>query len=610
MKTKLLTTTTTTTAERIAQAKARHATHSYKPMIATTGDYAEIIPAVHDMTPAQLYRYPELCAYLVTRARHRETGLELFAQLATSAKHDAAIMYDRTNRAEREMTTRKEYEQARDTAAELDRIAASITTDTELAETAAEMARDYRTQRDNARAYADDMEQDNTGTTSERATMVQAAVMRLVEMLEHGDNVADIIPELCKAAGDALGQLSNPDAMTRCKTVTRWMDKDEAAAIINKYAIDLGQTPPQHIPAANTRSGAACYRTVETRDRRAERKTLNPAELARKATTDDGKAICIIYHYRTTAPYVTFSQFSSPENAPELADNAGVNAILCQSDAERITELLDRANLSERERLLVMYAASQTAESHYKAAYKSSIDADRDTIAQTDTGHRAQAKTRAKTRAQKAGIKARWSYAFDRLSKTDTTPGKEYTTSTRDKMRQRIERALTKAYTRPDPDTPPELADKERKQWERLQRNTNRGHASTTDNRPDIIQSVHIAAMQTPDTIPGVDWISKAQAHNRRQEQTARLDRLMATSRIDNTTPDAIARAKAGEEDYTRKAQAREEQARAKAQAKADARAQAEKVKRGIYGLHTSFQMWQSWTDAERAEHIQFLANR
>ena len=137
MKTKLLTTTTTTTAERIAQAKARHATRNYKPMIATTGDYTEIIPAVHDMTPAQLYHYPELCAYLVIRARHRETGLELFVQLATSAKRDATIMYDRTNRAEREMTTRKAYEQARHTAAELDRIAARITTDPDLAETAA-----------------------------------------------------------------------------------------------------------------------------------------------------------------------------------------------------------------------------------------------------------------------------------------------------------------------------------------------------------------------------------------------------------------------------------------------------------------------------------------
>lgn len=449
--------TTTTTAlesrdqkqaRRIDAAHARHTAPTYAPMTAQIGAYPAIYPALHDMTAQQLYYLPELCTALVLRARHRETGLQLFTDLAAAAAADARIMHDLTHRAQRAADRRAEYETARDTAAMLDSIAARISTDPDIAAAAAEQAQAERSRRDAARADADAMDKaDSTATTSERAVLVQAAAARLVEMMTSGADLIAVIPALCKAASAALAELSNPDSMTRNSTVTRWLTVDEWHDIRDRYAIDLTAAPPQHIPAASTKSGAACYKTIETRDRKAERARIDPATLARKAVTDDGQAICIIYHYRTVAPYVTFNQFAAPENAPELSNNGGINVIFDQSDRDSINALFDRANLTDRERLLCLYACSSTADKHAAAAHRDYITAAADTIANTDSGHRAQARMRVAAAANKQATAARWQYAFDRLSRTDS--GSTYSTQTRDKYRRRICAALAKARTAP-----------------------------------------------------------------------------------------------------------------------------------------------------------------
>ena len=124
-------------ARRTAEAHARHTAPTFAPMTATAGDYPTIFPALHDMTPAAIYHLPELCAALVVRARERETGLKLFSELKAAARRDNQIMHHRAERAERAAEARAEYETARDTAAELDRIAARMSTDPATAEAAA-----------------------------------------------------------------------------------------------------------------------------------------------------------------------------------------------------------------------------------------------------------------------------------------------------------------------------------------------------------------------------------------------------------------------------------------------------------------------------------------
>ena len=168
---------------RTAQAHARHAAPTFAPMTATAGEHPAIFPALHDMTPAALYYLPELCAAFVLRARERETGLQLFSELNAAARRDREIMHHRAERAERAADRRAEYEEARAFAAELDRIAARISTDPETAEAAAEAARDERTKRDAAREEAEAIEKaEAAATTSERATLVQAAAAELVRM--------------------------------------------------------------------------------------------------------------------------------------------------------------------------------------------------------------------------------------------------------------------------------------------------------------------------------------------------------------------------------------------------------------------------------------------
>ena len=507
-------------ARRTAAAHARHAAPTFAPMTATAGEYPTIYPAMHDMTPAAIYHLPELCAALIIRARERETGLKLFSELKAAARRDNQIMHRRAERAERAAEARAEYEEARTFAAELDRIAARMSTPADIAEAAAEAARDERTRRNAAREEAEAIDKtEAAATTSERATLVQAAAAELVRMMNEGADLSAVIPQLCAAASNALAELSNPDSMTRQKTVARWLNRAEAAEIMRRYSIDLDTTPPQKIPAAMTKAGAACYRTIEARDRKAERAALekvDPAALARKATTADGKPICMVYHYKTVAPYVTFSQFEAPENAPELSTNGGINSIFNQTDRERITALFDRAKLTDRERLLCLYAANQTADKRAKEARAASLKADAERIARADKKHRAQERKRAEARADKAASAARWTYAFDRLSRTDS--GTRYTTATRDKYRQRINAALEKARTAPEAPTAAERAEAERRYWEAMQRNSRRAAATIPAARADLVAAASVAAASVTAPAPAVKWLTKAQANNRRDK--------------------------------------------------------------------------------------------
>lgn len=596
---------------RAAAAHARHAAPEYAPMTATAGEHATIFPALHDLTPIGLYHLPELCAALVLRARHRETGLQLFADLQRAAGADARIMHDLTARQQRAADRRAEYETARDTAAELDRIAARISTDPDTAEAAAEAAAEERDRRDAAREDADAIDKaDATATTSERAVMVQAAAARLTEMMRNGDDLTSAIPELCRAASAALAELANPDALTRNTTVTRWMDAAEAAEIMSRYAIDLNAQPPQRIPASNTRSGNACYRTIETRDRKAERAQLakhDPAELDRRAVTADGRAICMIYHYRTAAPYVTFSSFAAPDNAPELVTNGGINAIMTQGDRDSLTALFDRARLSDRERAIVMYAASQTADSRAAAAYKDSMQSAAAAIAATDSGHRAQARKRAQAAADKAAAAARWAYAFDRMSRSDT--GRTYSTQTRAKYRARICAALRAAEQQPDTPTAADRAEQQRRAWEQMQRSSRRAAAEQHSARPDIFAATAEAAAAVPTGAPVIDWMTKAQASNRRAALEHSAAKLAAASKIDNSSPEAQAAAEIAAKlygDKMRRAAERKREAE-RAAAKAAATRYPRMVKSGVYSLSTTFEKWRGWTEAERAEHRRYL---
>lgn len=606
--TRLLPATTQTRADRTARAEARHTRTDYQPM--TIDPQGVTHPQPDAMTPAQLYAVAEIATYLTIRARSRNTGLKMWQDLQSQRGNDNRILFDRSDRATVEALARAEAQQAQQDATSYQQQANRLQSTQEDRDTAQALADEARAERDRARGYAEDIaKQDTKTSTSERATLLQSAIVRAIEMAQDGANHAkDILSELCQACSEALKDLTHPDALTATRTTTRWMTKAEAEAMITRYAYTVTSDHPAHIPGATTRSGATSYRTIEPRTREAEKKKMTPEQLATMATTPDGIPVCMVYHYRTTAPTISYDQYDNPDTVPGLSDNGGINAIQSQTDAERITALLDRANLTDRERLLIMYTASQGARTKAREAEAHQREQDRQKLKSTPKKYRKQEQTRAEARATKAGADARWAYAFDRLSRTDTTPGKEYSTATRDKYRQRIHKAIQEARTTPEAPTPEERREAERKQWERMQSNRHRGHA-TTGHRADLIAWTDT---QTTSTTPQeVRWLTPAQAHNRRARADAEAIKQSLQSRIDNTTPEAIAKAKAGEVEYCRRATEEAKRQEATAQAKAEAKMAEEWETRmrakGVYSLSTTFQQWKAWTDEEREEHDFFL---
>lgn len=496
---------------RTAQAHRRHATPNYNRM--TVDSHGTTHPQPDAMTDSQLYAVADTAAYLTIRARSRNTGLKIWQDLQAHQPTDNRIMFDREARSIAEQAIRAEADRLNAEATAAERTAERMSTDPDTANELMIIAERRRTDRDNRRAEADEITKaDSTATTSERATLVQAAVVRAWE-LKQSRTDCNTVSELCKACSEALTQLTHPDTMTATRTVTRWLTADDWKTFRTAYAYDLTATPPQKIPTASTKSGTAVYRTIEPKERKAELKKMTPDQLKKMAFNAEGMPICLIYHYRTTAAKVYYNDYENPDSIPELTTNGGINAIFNQTDRERIIELFNRAKLSDRERLLITFAASQGARNAARKAEAAQREADRGKIENTPKKYRKQEQERAEQRAIKAGADARWTHAFNRLSRTDS--GTSYTTATRDKYRQRIKAALIKARTAPEAPTAEERREADCRQWEAMQKNSRRACAPITAEHIDLLKWT---ASTSTDTKSVIRWLTKAQANNRRDK--------------------------------------------------------------------------------------------
>lgn len=496
---------------RTAQAHARHATPNYNRM--TIDSHGTTHPQPDAMTDSQLYAVADTAAFLTIRARSRNTGLKIWQDLQAQQQNDSRIMFDREARSIAEQAIRAEADRLNAEATAAERTAERMSTDPDTADTLMIIAEQRRTDRDNRRAEADEIaKNDSTATASERATLVQAAVAKAWE-LKQSRTDCNTVSELCKACSEALTQLTHPDTMTATRTVTRWLTAEDWETFRTAYAYDITATPPQKIPTHNTKSGAATYRTIEPKERKAERKKMTPDQLKKMAFTAEGVPICLIYHYRTTAAKVYYNDYENPDSIPELSTNGGINAIFNQTDSERINALFNRAKLTDRERLLITFAASQGARNAARKAEAAQREADREKIKNAPKKYRRQEQERAEQRAIKAGADARWAHAFNRLSRTDKDTS--YTTATRDKYRQRIKAALIKARTAPEAPTAEERREADRRQWEIMQRNSRRACAPITAERIDLVAWTDST---TTDTETVVKWLTKAQANNRRDK--------------------------------------------------------------------------------------------
>lgn len=383
--------------------------------------------------------------------------------------------------------------------------------------------------------------------------LAQEAAIAAIESQKSGEG----IKPTRTAASQAVRQLAHPDALNQSHTDTQLLTKEEAANLMTRYAVDLYQKPPKHYET-RTKGNKNAYITFEIRTGNTELKQLTKAaaegdtaakkrldSLARAIDPDTGKpgVICKVTHRYTTAPYMLVDFWNEGEPIEDTRNN-GINAIFAQSDIEAITELFNRANLTDRERLIISRAADATASRHAKAAraaqhaenaakVKAAADAieaaedatraarrayhdnPNDTTAEalraaeaaekklkTQTAKHAAEYQRTYNKAEdKAAASARWASAFDRSNINSE--------KTRVNIRSRIKAALIAALTAPEMtvETPEEYEERQTRKYARMMKDSRRGCHHQSESRPDIIGAVQKAAAAIPTAAPVVAWM-------------------------------------------------------------------------------------------------------
>ena len=358
------------------------------------------------------------------------------------------------------------------------------------------------------------------------------------------------------AASRAISQLAHPDALNTCRTDAQLLTKAEAADLMSRYAVDLTEKPPKHYES-RTKGNKNSYFTVEIRTGNAEYKKLvqDAAEgntaakakldsLARATDPDTGKpgVICKVTHRYTTAPYMTID-FWDGGTAIEDTRNNGINAIFAQSDIEAITDLFNRANLTDRQRLITSRAADATASRHAKAARAEqhkeyaaklrteqliietaeaatiaarrayhdnpndstaealkSAEATEKRIKSNAAKHAARDARAAQKAEDKAAADARWTSAFDRSNITSE--------KTQANIKSQIKTALFGALNHPEqgPETLEEYEERQTRKYARMMKDSRRGCHHQSESRPDIIGAVQKAAETMPAAAPVINW--------------------------------------------------------------------------------------------------------
>ena len=358
------------------------------------------------------------------------------------------------------------------------------------------------------------------------------------------------------AASRAIRQLSHPDALNTCRTDAQLLTKAEAADLMNRYAVDLTEKPPKHYES-RTKGNKNSYITIEVRTGNAEYKKLvseaaegdNAAKakldsLAHATDPDTGKVgiICKVTHRYTIAPYMTVD-FWNEGGIVEDTKNNGINAIFAQSDIEAITDLFNRANLTDRQRLITSRAADATASRHAKAAraaqheeYTAKLKAQRQALKAAEAAtiaarrayhdnpsdstaealkaaeatekrtksnaakHAARDARDAQKAEDKAAAAARWTSAFNRSNITSE--------KTQANIKSQIKTALLGALNHPEqgPGTLEEYEERQTRKYTRMMKDSRRGCHHQSESRPDIIKAVQKAAAGMPTAAAVIDW--------------------------------------------------------------------------------------------------------
>lgn len=199
----------------------------------------------------------------------------------------------------------------------------------------------------------------------------------------------------------------------------------------------------------------------------------------------------IIHHQKTTAARISLEAFTEDSHGAEaeLVTNGGIPFIETQEAAERVQAMIDRANLTARERDFLRYFLSARAIHAGELA------------AQTYRAEHGKKATR--SGASRANYGGRLEAAYNHIG--------VYTAEARKKFLQRLRaRATEAAKVEQGCTTPAEAAEAERRTWERLQRNSRRQSRHTESAAAVDALAWTDTAAAVLEFIPGKMWIARA----------------------------------------------------------------------------------------------------
>lgn len=386
------------------------------------------------------------------------------------------------------------------------------------------------------------------------------------EATAEAENIADYKNTL-RAVGNAVNRMRSHTTHNRTITTAELMTAEEVADYISIY----GGTGKEYRHTLH--NGSIQYVVFKNYKKKP-------------------KGFYLITETKTTAPYISYETFTEENGEKaEIVKNNGVNIIENQGSREAVENLIETANLTDRERQFVLYFLDNTSAKHGQKAVADYI---------AETMSRGQKPTT--EAAENHRYRAMKQSAFERIGITAK--------QTQSDFFKRIRNRLTAHRTEPTKTTE---AEREAKAIMSAFRNRSSLADFTATDRPDLIkwteQTTHT------DRIDLVKWLTteEAEAHREAEAEANREYRRVweAEHPNFNTTAEAQREAKEAEERYQAKQRAEAER-RAKAK-RAEKQKEFEAIKRRAEAngvrtdLNTTAENWRTYTAEQRALWKQFI---
>ena len=522
---------------------------------------------------------------------------------------------------------------------------------------AAKQAKQLRAAASTHTKAAEDLDKLCSTTFSDRADLTQAAALALLEdptdteraaaertAAESGEEwtaeqiaAAALKRHATNAAQAAIRAAAHPDANNShtTKLVERLTDEQLAAWIDKHHGTGAAIKEPQ--PLKRMRE-SDCYDTVEYKTYKSR-------------PQDNG--YYRIRHYVTIAPYTSIDQLTEDGTLDHYTKSRTQYA-QSQGALERLEDLTTAANLTARERLFVSKFISTTAATKGAAARKDYYNA-----------AAANGTQPSRSAADTAEYKGRLAWAYEQIGLSSEDSKRQFLKRLKDRLKaaapttepqtaaeradqdrktwtamQRNSRrghAEPQQHTLKDPytiitsRTTKDESGKLHTTFEMVHETAaHNGGIAWTD------RAAHLAAMRkhsriaaeqaaaskiapptaeqaatAADLYKAAAWIAEintARANHKSRTAYPHLNAAAAATAFVTMSRSSLAEDMQLVAEY----RAAAEDIAAEHERRAAERARAERVRKaakqsGVYGLSTTFEMWQSWTDEQRAEHMHFL---